>query len=86
MKLQHQQSSTQQQISKSPHREPYAEVFEYFESITNDWTEAEDLMHDYMMAEYSEEIETGLKRPNPPTKEAVKRAQFVDKTYQWQGR
>ena len=25
-------------------------------------------------------------RPNPPTEEAVKRAQFVDKTYQWQGR
>ena len=29
---------------------------------------------------------SNLKRPNPPTKEAVKRAQFVDKTYQWQGR
>ena len=27
-----------------------------------------------------------LNRPNPPTEEAVKRAQFVDKTYQWQGR
>ena len=24
-----------------------------------------------------------LMRPNPPTAEAVKRAQFVDKTYQW---
>ena len=86
MKLQNQQSLTPQQISKSPHRAPYAEVFEYFESITNDWTESEDLMHDYMMAEYSKEIETGLKRPNPPTPEAIKRAQFVDKTYQWQGR
>ena len=29
---------------------------------------------------------SNLKRPNPPTEEAVKRAQFVDKTYQWQGR
>lgn len=27
-----------------------------------------------------------LKRPNPPTKEAIKRAQFVDKTYNWTGR
>jgi len=27
-----------------------------------------------------------LKRPNPPTEEAVKRAKFVDKTYQWHGR
>ena len=24
-----------------------------------------------------------LKRPNPPPAEAVKRAQFVDKTYEW---
>lgn len=24
-----------------------------------------------------------LNKPNPPTEEAVKRAQFVDKTYQW---
>lgn len=27
-----------------------------------------------------------LNKPNPPTEEAVKRAQFIDKTYQWQGR
>jgi hypothetical protein len=27
-----------------------------------------------------------LKRPNPPTEEAIKRAQFVDKTYKWTGR
>lgn len=24
-----------------------------------------------------------LIKPNPPTKEAIKRAQFVDKTYVW---
>jgi len=27
-----------------------------------------------------------LNKPNPPSKEAVERAQFVDKTYHWQGR
>ena len=27
-----------------------------------------------------------LSRPNPPTEEAIKRAQFVDKTYKWNGR
>ena len=27
-----------------------------------------------------------LKRPNPPTPEAIKKAQFVDKTYRWNGR
>ena len=26
-----------------------------------------------------------LNRPNPPSKEAVERAKFVDKTYQWKG-
>ena len=30
---------------------------------------------------YSEQVE--LLRPNPPTPEMVKRAQFVDKTYHW---
>lgn len=24
-----------------------------------------------------------LKKPNPPTEQMIKRAQFVDKTYQW---
>jgi len=27
-----------------------------------------------------------LKAPNPPTPEAIKRAQFVDKTYKWTGK
>lgn len=27
-----------------------------------------------------------LKRPNPPTTQAIARAQFVDKTYKWSGR
>ena len=27
-----------------------------------------------------------LKRPNPPTQEAVERAKFVDKTYVWKGK
>jgi len=26
-----------------------------------------------------------LKRPNPPTPEAVEAAKFVDKTYNWEG-
>ncbi len=31
-------------------------------------------------------IDLALHKPNPPTEEAVKRAKFIDKTYQWQGR
>ncbi len=26
-----------------------------------------------------------LKKPNPPSQEAVEKAKFVDKTYQWSG-
>ncbi len=29
---------------------------------------------------------TQAKPPNPPTKEAVKKAKFVDKTYVWTGK
>ena len=32
---------------------------------------------------FKAEQEAYLKRPNPPTAEAIKRAQFVDKTYIW---
>ena len=28
---------------------------------------------------------TYLNRPNPPTKEAIEKAKFVDKTYHWSG-
>ena len=31
----------------------------------------------------SDKAEPILKKPNPPTIEAVKKAQFVDKTYRW---
>lgn len=29
---------------------------------------------------------TILIKPNPPSKEAVERARFIDKTYEWKGR
>ena len=32
---------------------------------------------------FKAEQDAYLKRPNPPTPEAVLRAQFVDKTYEW---
>ena len=31
----------------------------------------------------AEEDNKKLNRPNPPSKEAVERAKFVDKTYEW---
>lgn len=91
MKLKQNQSSTQQQIFESPHQQamltPHRptsdELYEEFEAMTSDWTEAQQLLDDYWMAEYAEECATGLRRPNPPTKEMIKRAQFVDKTFVW---
>jgi hypothetical protein len=32
---------------------------------------------------FKAEQDAYLKRPNPPTPEAIKKAQFVDKTYHW---
>ena len=32
---------------------------------------------------FKAEQDAYLKRPNPPTPEAVRKAQFVDKTYKW---
>ena len=33
-----------------------------------------------------EELEKRLKKPNPPTPEAVEKSKFKDKTYKWNGR
>ena len=30
-------------------------------------------------------LDKELKSPNPPSKEAIEKAKFVDKTYQWSG-
>jgi len=32
---------------------------------------------------FKAEQDAYLKRPNPPTPEAIRKAQFVDKTYEW---
>ena len=38
------------------------------------------------LVEYYGENSLQLNRPNPPSLEAVERAKFVDKTYEWRGR
>ena len=38
------------------------------------------------LVEYYGKDSLQLNRPNPPSKEAVERAKFVDKTYHWTGR
>ena len=36
------------------------------------------------LVEYYGKDSLQLNRPNPPSKEAVERAKFIDKTYHWQ--
>ena len=33
----------------------------------------------------TQQLTSNLKRPNPPTPEAVAKAQFIDKTFVWEG-
>ena len=48
---------------------------EIFEKYKHPWYEFND----------KQDIEAKLIRPNPPSKEAIERAKFVDKTYHWSG-
>ena len=47
-----------------------------FEQYVHPWYEFND----------NEKKDAKLIRPNPPSKEAVERAKFVDKTYVWKSR
>ena len=38
----------------------------------------------YEQNERLDRLQYNLIRPNPPSKEAVERAKFIDKTYHWQ--
>ena len=38
------------------------------------------------LVEYYGKDKLELFKPNPPSKEAVERARFIDKTYEWRGR
>ena len=38
------------------------------------------------ISEWCYDSPTTLNKPNPPTEAAIKRAQFVDKTYVWRGK
>ena len=39
------------------------------------------LISEYLQDQYNE----ALNRPKPPTQQAIEKAQFVDKTYNWKG-
>ena len=76
MKLNQNQSSTQQQTSDE-------EMYAYFESTTSDWTEAQELYDDWQRSQI---YPYNLRVPNRPTPEMIERAQFKDKTFRWNGK
>lgn len=84
MKPKQKTSSTPAQTFESPHQQamltdPYnlsgRDPFLTYGSVWKDQATAAKRRY-----------EGKLKRPNPPTPEAVAKAQFVDKTYVWQGK
>ena len=44
-----------------------------------------DYVHPWYEYNDNEDKQAKLIRPKPPTKEAVERAKFIDKTYKWSG-
>ena len=46
-------------------------------------TRADDIYQHYEHPWYKFNSTEELKKPKPPTEEAIKKAQFVDKTFQW---
>ena len=82
------QSLTQPQISKHEvvHESETTRQDEYFECITDchiDDQPCNKKCVNTLKNEYVHPWYEFINRPKPPTKEAIKKAQFVDKTYQW---
>ena len=69
-------NSTRLQISKHevihPSETSRADIYQHYE-------------HPWYKFNKEQDAKAQLIKPNPPTKEAVERAQFVDKTYHWSG-
>ena len=69
-------NSTRLQISKHevihPSETTRADIYEHYE-------------HPWYKFNKEQDNKAQLIKPNPPSKEAVERARFVDKTYHWKG-
>ncbi len=69
-------NSTRLQISNHevvhPSETTRADIYEHYE-------------HPWYKFNKEQDNKAQLIRPNPPTKEAIQRARFVDKTYHWRG-
>jgi hypothetical protein len=54
------------------------------QSLTQQQISDYEAMNEEFIKEGTEfRIDLSMHRPNPPSAEAIKRAQFVDKTYHW---
>jgi len=82
MKLNQKPSSTQAQIS---------DVVEYYATLESQSVPGKAVFHSPSSDGYPKYLDREndpycrLNRPNPPTPEAVAKAQFIDKTFVWEG-
>ena len=76
-------NSTRPQISKHevihPSEITRADIYEHYEHPWYKYKIAKDCPDDLKKPVYN----LLLNKPNPPTKEAIERAKFVDRTYVW---
>jgi len=85
MKHNSNQSSTQPQTFESPHQQAmlsgYSKVLQFSTGEVSYRRMAPDGYPLYI--DVNNDPYAYLKRPNPPTAEAIEKAQFKDKTYVW---
>ena len=54
-----------------------------FEHYTHPWYEHNERMYEEQQKKFIPHWQKNIVKPNPPTKEAIEKAQFVDKTFVW---
>ena len=57
---------------------PHSTRPQIFKNYQHPWYEYEDQQKAFIP-----NWEKNIKRPHPPTREAIEKAQFIDKTYAW---
>jgi hypothetical protein len=73
-------------------QQPIFEIVNYYAELESQSTPGKAVFHSPSVDGYPKYLDREndpycrLERPNPPTTEAIKRAQFVDKTYKWTGK
>jgi hypothetical protein len=77
--------------NKSSIQQPTSDIVDYYTALEAQSIPGQAVFHSPSSDGYPKYLDREndpycrLKCPNPPTPEAVAKAQFIDKTYQWKG-